>query len=149
MYTHNDIDPERIGTYRCSTGVQAEDLAETALRLVKDAGEKVTLVIDELTYASSNQRWKGENLERCYTEGGSQGLTTLALTQSPQALPRQALDYPHAILIFRCAGRGLDYLSEIYRRHPDLVETIAKLQRGQFVVVSPFDDWDRTVYGPQ
>lgn len=126
-----------------------DQLAHTALSLARD-GAPSCLVLDEATRVLSGpQRFlDGGNLKLLFTEGASQGCTTIVLSQCPQWLPRECCDLVTATVFFRLAGRGLTAVEDLYRLSPDQIDTIQKLQPGQLILVTPYFDWDRLVYGP-
>jgi hypothetical protein len=146
MMSPIDVSPDQANQ---AVDLDPDALASTALLLARD-GAASCLVIDEATRAlGAPQRFiDGGHLKLLYSEGASQGCTTILLSQCPQWLPRECCDLVTATVIFRLAGRSLTAVEDLYRLSTEQTETIQRLQNGQCILITPYAAWDHIVYGP-
>ena len=108
---------------------------------------RTCLVIDEASHAIHKaQSFDGENLPRCYTEGSSQGLTTLVGTQYPQRFPTIGYDFSQCLVIGMQARRGLPYLARSLMLPDELVDLLPYLEPGHFAMLRQARDWNRKIY---
>jgi len=122
------------------------EIVELGLELAR-GGSPTTTVVDENQRATKGpQVFDGEALRRAYTEGSSQGHSLIALTQIPQWCPTVQIDFSQAIIVGRNGGRTLAYLEKQLLLTPDCVSAIRTLGVGEWVLISRFEEWDRTVY---
>jgi hypothetical protein len=142
-----DLSDEKIVNQ--ATNLPPDDLALTALALSR-GGARTLIIYDEATrILGANQRFQGPSLPLLWSEGASQGCSTILLSQCPQWLPRETVDLVTCTVIFRLAGRSLTAVCDLYRLTQEQTDAIRSLSVGEFILLTSFEDWDRTVYGPK
>jgi hypothetical protein len=147
MADSTDITDENVVNQ--ATQISPDHLAETALTLARN-GAKTLIIYDEATrILGANQRFLGPSLPLLWSEGASQGCSTILLSQCPQWLPRETIDLVTCTVIFRLAGRSLTAVTDLYRLSQDQTDAIRSLSVGECILLTSFEDWDHTVYGPK
>lgn len=125
-----------------------EDVA--ALALIAARRKLPTrLVIDELNCAvsESGQRLTSDSLREALTAGRTMGLSIVWSTQIPQRVPGVVFDLCTTIGIFWVGAKSLNYLDERLLLDPDMIDAIAGLDVGEFVLHRDGGvPWDRTIY---
>lgn len=123
---------------------------ETAARVTKLAsynGIPTMLVIDELKRATTKvgRQFVTPTVSELLTEGRALGASLLWGEQIPQRVPTEGFDQSQ-LMLFRAGRKALAYLENQNVIEPEVVEVVANLQVGQFVLVSADADFDGTVY---
>jgi hypothetical protein len=151
------LDPQAIASadgavIRFDERTTPDDLVRVGMALARGEGMEgggitCTTIIDENMRATSGpQTFDGPNLKRAYTEGSSQGHSLIALTQIPQWCPTVQIDFSQAIILGRNGGRTLSYAQKNLILPDECARTIQRLEVGEWVLISRFEEWDRTVY---
>jgi len=123
---------------------------ETAARVTKLAsynGIPTMLVIDELKRATTKvgRQFVTPTVSELLTEGRALGASLLWGEQIPQRVPTEGFDQSQ-LMLFRAGRKALAYLENQNVIEPEVVEVVAGLSVGQFVLVSADADFDGTVY---
>jgi len=123
---------------------------ETAARVTKLAsynGIPTMLVIDELKRATTRvgRQFVAPTVSELLTEGRALGASLLWGEQIPQRVPTEGFDQSQ-LMLFRAGRKALAYLENQNVIEPEVVEVVANLDVGQFVLVSADADFDGTVY---
>lgn len=126
---------------------EVDAVAALALELAR-AHVPCRLVVDELERATSSggRELESDALRRCFTQGRAMNLSVLWGTQTPQRVPREALDQSSSVGIFRLGPRALNYLDERCFFDPAMLAAVERLERGEFVLWRNGHPWDRCVY---
>lgn len=130
---------------------------ELAARVVQFArGEpplRSVLFLDEIKRATSasedgdGKKWTSPAARLICTEGRSMQASIVWGNQSPQELPRSAVDNASTIAIHRMGPVAANYLGERWLLEREMVEAIRTLELGQFVLYVPGQTfWDRRIY---
>lgn len=133
-----------------------EDPERVAEMAWQASSKRVTslVLIDEIYDAIGGaQHWKAKKASRIdeiYRKGRSRGISLIGSTQIPQSLPTTAIVLPDFKAIFKLDSRSLNYVETTFRLKKDgnVIETIRRLQVGQFVLIQQGVDWNGVVYGP-
>ena len=152
-----NLDPQSIASadsalIRFDERTSPNELVRVGMALARGEGMEgggvsTTTIIDENMRATSGpQVFDGPDLKRAYTEGSSQGHSLIALTQIPQWSPTVQIDFSQAIILGRNGGRTLSYAQKNLILPDECARTIQRLEVGEWVLVSRFEEWDRTVY---
>ena len=120
-------------------------------------GTSTAVLIDELMHGcKSRQTWgdpaTGEStgsFGEVLREGSSQRVSSAWTTQIPQTVPTEGLDCTESVAFFHLNGRCLRYVAKMFEMTPQMVDVIANLKRGEFLLVTIHDDWDGVIYGPK
>lgn len=137
-----------------------QEVCEVA-RAVADEGEAVVVVADEI-YKLTNgwSQWLPgrDNPETgkpdpalfpaFMREGVSQKISALWSTQIPQTLPTECKVLSGTVALFHLEGLAADAACEHFRLGKEAPALLRSLERGQFLLFSQGQDWDRTIYGP-
>jgi len=123
---------------------------ETAARVTKLAsynGIPTMLVIDELKRATTKvgRQFVTPTVSELLTEGRALGASLLWGEQIPQRVPTEGFDQSQ-LMLYRAGRKALAYLENQNVIEPEVVEVVANLQVGQFVLVSADADFDGNVY---
>jgi hypothetical protein len=123
---------------------------ETAARVTKLAsynGIPTMLVVDELKRATTThgRQFTAPTVSELLTEGRALGASLLWGEQIPQRVPTAGFDQSQ-LMLFRAGRKALAYLENQNVIEPEIVEVVANLQVGQFVLVSADADFDGNVY---
>jgi hypothetical protein len=149
---------ESVPSIVCRAPLGAEDAA-AAVKDVAECGERVTLLIDEVSPALKVNSSTGEPVERVWAgpsltwmclQGGGLGASLVQLCQMPRMVPGSLVDNATAYVFFGTGGRSLSYSVDDLRVLPrEAAAVVSGLAVGECCVFFPDRDWNRTVYGPQ
>lgn len=167
IHDGKDLTPQYQGAIRDSVWAYArqptplntivfrhEDPEKVAELAWQASGKRLTslVLIDEIFDAiGGNMHWKAKKnsrIDEIYRKGRSRGVSIVGSTQIPQALPTVAIVLSDFKAIFKLDSRSLNYVESTFRLTKDIVDTIRRLQVGQFVLVQQGVDWNGVVYGP-
>jgi len=117
----------------------------------------VLLVYDELARAADDGEWRDgvEKIPAAFGQGRAVGISSLWGTQSPQDVPRAAIEQSSYLLVFRLDGLGLnllkrrnyvldDRLAQVIRSLPG--DELPPAERGHFVLLRRGRAWDGLIY---
>ena len=126
---------------------EVDQVAQLALGFARQR-HRVRLVVDELDRALTpgGRELRSEYLRACLTQGRAMGLSVLWGTQTPQRVPREALDQASSLSLFRLGPRALNYLDSVCLFDPAMLARVQTLDVGDFVLWRNGYPWDRCVY---
>lgn len=131
-------------------GVDHTPSVEEAARVVKRcayAGIPSGLMVDELKKAltPSGREYEAKTLAELFSEGRAYGASVFWTEQLPQRVPGGAYDQSR-VMLHRSGWKSLGYLIDQRVIDQKTANVVAGLDVGQFVLVSPEDDFDGTIY---
>lgn len=110
----------------------------------------VRLVVDETDRAMSDggKSLLAPSLREAFAVGRNMGLSVLWATQFPQRAPDCALALSSSLGIMQLEPGPLNYLDRTLCFDREMLDTVAVLKVGEFVLRLPGRPWDRTIYVP-
>ena len=141
----------------CRPPMTGEDAAGV-VREAAEAGEHFAFLGDELTpLLRVNQDtlepvprvFCGPSLVWLQLQGRGPGASSIILLQLPSHMPGSALDNTTAGIYFGLGGRSLDYSLDLRLVPKEAAALLAKMERGECIVVFSDRAWDGVIYGPE
>lgn len=123
------------------------DEAARVTKRIAYGGVPAGLMVDELKKAltPSGREFEAKTLAELFSEGRAYGASVFWTEQLPQRVPGAAYDQSR-VMLHRSGSKSLGYLVDQRVIDQATANVVAQLDVGQFVLVSPEDDFDGAIY---
>lgn len=125
---------------------EVEDVAAFGMELAR-GGNHITVYIDELSRAVEGERTlRSPSMLAGFEVGRQMAQSWVYSTLHPRRVPDTLWTLTSSVGFFRLEQKVLNYLDRVLCLDDEMLATIAKLERGDFVLHRPGLEWDRTIY---
>jgi len=134
------------GDVKAGVRCEVEDVAAYAMELSRD-DYQVRVYVDELGRAIEGERsLRSPSMADGFEIGRQMGQCWIYSTLHPKRVPDSLWTLSSSIGFFRLERKVLNYMDRTLCLPDEMLDTIERLDRGEFVLNRPGHAWDRVIY---